>query len=323
MVQLDEGIGNLQQFCSTLQETSGRVGDLVSAMDAAGGELRDAASEAGDRLGGLADDLEEGGDEVEQAAAEAGEAIEALGEQAAQLSDDRLPDAGEGFEQAAGDCVEQAQQSLAGLDVGFAALTETGFEPFAEALREAVDQLGETDAASQEAFDALESGLDEQGGRLEQARGETSAAVENAAEEAGSEAGDLETAFDTLIEEWHQQIDERLRDGCEELGAQVEDAYSTWGDEASGVAEALMKAVDEAFEQSAAVVGVDLASALEEAERAGLDDPSAGVCAALETVQRTADDGERVCQELQGLVPGLETSLDVVDEVDRLLNALE
>lgn len=320
---LDEGVGNLERFIEGLQRASAQLGETTSGLESAGGDLERLEGESQDTIGGLTDDLEEGADAVQQALDDTREAVEEVGDTAQEGADGRLSDAQESLEESAGECEEQLSQGQAALDERFARLSESGYDAYGSALEEATNETNQADGANREAFDGLEESVDEGQGRLDAASAEAVDALEEAASETEGAGRELDDAFTTVTAEWKESIDNQLREGCQDAGEALASAYGSWGDEASSVADSLGEQVDEVLTQAAEFLGADSSTALEEAREAGLDEPGGDLMERFDDTSQSLEAGEGLAQALEAVAPDLQKSLDVVDQVDRLLKALE
>lgn len=323
MAGLDEGVGNLERFIEGLQKASSELGEHSSALESAENELERLEGEAQDTVGGFADDLGEAQGALQQALDDAREAVGEVAEAAQDGADGRLADAEDEVDQSAGDCEEQITQGRAGMDEGFARLSESGFDGYSSAIEEATTEIGQSDDTNREAFDGLEQSVSDMRGRLDEASSEAVEALEEAASETQGTDGELQSAFETITSEWKDSIDEQLREGCEETGGALATAYASWGEETGSVADALVDQVEEVLDGAAEFVGSESASALAEARATGLDDPGAELLQQFDDTQQTLEAGEALAEALEGFVPDLQKCINVVDEVDRLLNALE
>jgi ElaB/YqjD/DUF883 family membrane-anchored ribosome-binding protein len=320
---LDEGVGNLQRFIAGVQKTSAELGEATSSLESAGSEFSRLQDQAGEVVGGLGEDLEDGRDRVEQAFEDARDAIEELSDTAQDAGDSRLGDAEDSLDEAGQECDGQLAAGRAEAEATFARLTEAGFQGYGSAIEQADGDLQALDDTDKEAFDGLEEKTGQMRERLDEARSQTSDALEEAKEEVGDEAGELKDAFNAVTEEWKDAIDNELREGCETVGEAVSGLYEGWSSEAASAADALKEELAGLTTQAAEFVQPESAQALSDAVDKGLDDPASEVAERFDQTQETLSAGEELAESLEGVTPDLQKSLNVVDEVDRLLNAME
>lgn len=319
---LDEGVGNLERFIEGLQKASSELGEHASALESAARDLDHLEGQTQDTVGGLADDLEDAADTLQQELDDTSEAIEELAG-AAGDGDDRLADAQDTASSSADDCEQQLEGGRAALDEGFARLSESGFDGYATAVEEAETGAADADATHRERFDALEQSLGDMRTRLDEAGSEAVETLDEAASETDGTSAELQSAFQTVTSEWRDSIDEQLRDGCADTGDALSGAYASWTEGAGSVADALVDEVEEALDGAAEFLGVESATALAESRESGLDEPGTELLEQFDDTLQTLEAGEALAEALGDIVPDLQKSLAVVDEVDRLLNAVE
>jgi uncharacterized phage infection (PIP) family protein YhgE len=320
---LDEGVGNLQRFIEGVQKTSDELGEAASTLESTASDFERLEGDAEESIGGLNGDLEEGIDQLDRAFEEAREAIDGVADAAEDIADSRLSDARESLDEAGGDCEAELSEGRAGLEEGFARLSESGYDAYATALEEAEAELGQLDDSDRDAFDGLEESASDMRGRVSEASSDTVNAVDEAEGEVKTATSNLETAFDAVTSEWKDSIDNQLQEGCEDTGAALAAEYEAWGEEAGDVAESLVEQVAEVIAEAAEFVGADSAEAMTEAAENGIAEPGADLLERLAETQETLDAGEQLATRLEEMVPDLQTCLNVMDEIDRLLNALE
>jgi len=156
---------------------------------------------------------------------------------------------------------------------------------------------------------------------LSDASADAGTALDEASAEAGGEATELTGALSTAIESWTASVDGVLRKGCEEVGEALVSAYASWGEKAAAAAAALSDAVSRRVGDAAELLRGG-ARTLDQAADTGLDAPGTALVERLEQTGESLEPGTSLAQALQALVPDLQRSLDVVDQVDRLLNAV-
>jgi DNA anti-recombination protein RmuC len=208
------------------------------------------------------------------------------------------------------------------MDESFARLSESGFDGYASAREEATAGIGQADDANGDAFDGLEESVSDMRGRLEESSSETRESMQEAASETQATSTELDGAFETVTSEWRESIDEQLREGCEEAGEALASAYSSWGEEAGSVADALGDQIEEVLDGAAEFVGSDSTANLTAAREGGLDDPGGELIERFDETKQTLETGESLADALGDLVPEVQKCLNVVDEVERLLNAM-
>jgi chromosome segregation ATPase len=320
---LDEGVSNLERFIEGLRQASAQLGEATSALESASGDLERLEGEAQDAIGGATGDIEDAADTLEQALDDAREAVEAIADAAEDAAGSRLPDAQDEIDESAGDCEEEIAEGRAALDEGFARLGESGFGGYQGALEEATAAAGQADDSNREAFDGLEQATELQRGRLDDASSEATETLAEAASELDGTDEELQAAFAAVTSEWRESIDEQLREGCTETGESIASAYGSWAEEVLSTAESLAEQLEDVVGGAAEFVGAESGLALGEARESHVDEPASDLLGRLDDTQQTLEAGQALASALDGMVPELQKSLNVIDQVDRLLNALE
>jgi DNA anti-recombination protein RmuC len=320
---LDEGVGNLQRFIAGLQKTSGELGEATSSLEQASGEFSRLESDADESIGGLTEDLEDGRDRLDQAFEEARDAVDEVTEAAEDIGGSRFGEAEERLDEAGQECEGQLAEGRAETEATFARLTEAGFQGYGSALEEAQGEVETLDGSDKEAFDAAEESMGQMRERLDEKRSETGEAMAEAASEIGEAGAELGDAFTAVTTEWKDAIDNELREGCEAAGDELARMYDEWAADVASAADALKEQISSLTAEIGQFIQPESAQALAEAVEKGLNDPAGEVCDRFDDTLESLGAGESLAQSLEGMTPDLGKSLSVVDEVDRLLNAME
>jgi DNA anti-recombination protein RmuC len=320
---LDEGVGNLQRFIAGIQKTSAELGEATSSLEAASSEFSRLQGDADEAIGGLTEDLEDGRDRIDQAFEEARDAVDEVTETAEDIGSSRFGDAEESLDESGQECEGQLAEGRAELEATFARLTEAGFQGYGSAVEEAEAALETLDGADKDAFDGLEEGLGQMRERLDDKRSETGEALDESASEVGDVGSELEDAFTAVTDEWKDAIDNELREGCDAAGEELARIYEEWRSAAESAADALKEELSNLTAEVAEFVQPESVQALAEAVEKGLNDPVSEVFERFDDTLETLGAGETVAESLEGMTPDLQKSLNIVEEVDRLLNAME
>jgi hypothetical protein len=323
MVELDDSVANLERFCESLQRTIDQLGDLTPNVESARGDLDELEDEAGSRIGEWSTALEEARSELESGYEDARHGVEDLATAAEDFAQQRLGAVSNDLEAAGRSSQERSDRAEQDLQEGFDRAASEGFQGYADALHEVEGQAAAAEAETTQAFEAFGDRLEDLGTDADQAGDRAGQAMDQAGGQARGDAGELATAFDAVTAEWASTIDEQLRQGSEAVGGALTDAYDGWGQQAAAVAEQLGDKVAELMQDAAAFVSPEGAEALNTAVETGLDDRGGPLVEELQSAGVVLEGGEVTAQALQPLSADLQRSLAVVDEIERLLKAME
>lgn len=323
MAGTDDSVANLQNFNATLTRTCSELEEQNSRLEAAENELDRLTSEAEEQVGAFNDDLEEAIQDVQQAQGDAEEAVGGVTEAATEIAQSGLAQAEDDLARAQGDFEGERAAGESLLEEGFSRLTEAGFQAFGATVDEVEGELQAVGQASQEDFDQLDHAVDEFQARVEGARTETVASLDEAQGGIEDESEQVEADFKDVTSNWDASIDEVLKSGCEEVGAALAQEYAEWGDAAGSVADSLGQALTDAVFGAAEFLGQDRAQAQENTLRETLNGPGDALLAEEGESVAALKEGEGVTGAIEPLVAELEVVLRVVDQVDQLLKAMD
>jgi ElaB/YqjD/DUF883 family membrane-anchored ribosome-binding protein len=319
----DEAVANLLKFNADTGRSSSELGESTSSLEETVEELADLESAAEERIGALASDAQDALRDLGQALDDAGEALDALAEEVEGITTDRVPEAKDGLEDAATDMRDRATSVGDMLQDGFERLAEDGFQGYAQALDDAEAATSEAATENEGAFEAFDGAVEEMSGRADGLRAEGGAALVAAATEAEEQAGTLEAAFTEATSQWDQTVDEQLRSGCDEVGSALDALYASWTEQADAVAEDLASQVQQAMEDVAEALGSGATEAIEESGQEAHEQAAGAFRDELDEDVTALESGEDLAGHLDPLTPQLQVCTQVVDEIDRLLNALD
>jgi hypothetical protein len=129
-------------------------------------------------------------------------------------------------------------------------------------------------------------------------------------------------AADSVIG-WSAEVPSLLQAQSEEIGGLLHQAYADLGAAGADQASAMVQAFAELMEEAAGQAGSDAASALGDATAEGAGAPLQGLAGALDACASVLAAGEELTGTLAPLVEQLEVVERVIEEVARLLEAME
>jgi hypothetical protein len=322
MVQLDEGVGNLERFIGIITDTSAKLDEGVEALDDAASHIDGVEGDTEDTLGDFVSTLEDMAGDIGDAAGTAAESIDRVAQQAREIAQDRCGEV-ESDATAAGDSFEERIESGGdALDTETASTVNDGFKVFGETLdrstqelKQAGEEAGQalktlgTDAASEQAeaeqaFDGMESSLDAAGSEIT-----THASTIEAASQAA--VSDLEGAGEDLEAE------------CTDQQGEADATYQTFGDTVEEKAGDLATETQTLLESAGDDLNTEASEPITAALGLAVDEAGNEYDAALDDVGTALTAGEEMSNELEPLVGELDKAEGIVDEIDRLLKAME
>src|SRR6185369_6145715 len=110
MVQLDEGVGNLERFIGIITDTSAKLDEGVEGLNDAASHVESVEGNTEDTLGDFVSTLDDMANDIGDAADSTAEAFDKLGQQARDIAQDRCGDA-ESDLSAAGDTFDEKIES--------------------------------------------------------------------------------------------------------------------------------------------------------------------------------------------------------------------
>lgn len=322
MVQLDEGVGNLERFIGLLTDTSSKLDEGVEGLDQAAGDLDRVEGETEDTLGDFASTLDDIAGEIGEAADSTAEGIDTLSQQAREIAQERCAGA-ESEATAGGDAFEEKVESGGdALDTETAGTVNDGFKVFGETLDRSTRDLKEAGEAAEKALTTL--GHDAAGEQVEadEAFGRSETAFDGAEAEIGTHASAIEAAAADTVSNL-EGAGEDLETECTSLQGEADTTYEAIGDGVESESDELATETQDMLETTADDLNTEASEPITEALTLAVDEAGGEYDGALDDVSALLGDAADVCTELEPLVAELDRSQNVVETIDKMLKAME
>ena len=319
---MDEGVANLSAFCGQLATTNDHLHESNTELATQEQAFEDLVSAADDHLGGLAQEIEDQREQIDGAENEAQSALQALEAGARATADQKLAGIEERLQEAGEHTGERLQAAQDDLDSSFDSLESGGYDGLEEGVDDLDSALGDDRDAVDEGFDDLESAVDDAEEALSEARESVGEALDDVGEEAAELSQAVATATDGHVATWSTQ-QAGLEQDCQELQSRVASDYQAWTEAALEKGQELMESLLQAFQTTATGVAERASDPVEEAGTEADERVLPALSDEAGAENDVLDAGTQLADALDPLSDELVSSLAVVDEVDRLLNAIE
>jgi ABC-type transporter Mla subunit MlaD len=320
MVTTDDPIANLQRFIASLTMSNGALEKITQHVQETSQGFTQLEAEAHDHGGSLKEHLEAFRSKLDTAEDEVRQAIDEVRHAAAD-GQQALTEAEGHVEQSGGDFEEKAHAVLAHVDEEHSRLTDQGFTVLGHTLDEAEQQLESERQESEQSFKELEGAIHGFETEAQTAWEAGHGAFDHATSEVSHEESEL-VAEASGAHQAFESAGSELDGVCHSLEGEIGTIYEhftagvdTAGGELGGAAQNLLQ-------QAVGFVEAGGQSRLEEPanelETEGLG-PLGEEYAALGATLHSA---ATVTAELEPLADDLVKSKTVVDQIDRLVNAV-
>lgn len=320
----DDGIENLQRFCTLLGETHGILARDLETLEARGHRLERAQAEVRERGEHLAERLETSLQALAEAQTEALEETERLGEAARSLAEVQLGEASEHVHRDEVSFEERTGHDRDGLEKDFVDLEGAGFAALTAALDGLEAELAAAGEEAAEALGTLHQGVTELAERADHTRGEAAAALDAAEDRLReSQVQEWEPQVAEHVAFWTEELPEAVQARCEAVGDPLETLYDAWEQEVVAEADELTGAVGSFVQAATASVAEEAAQPLAEATERTTEGALQALGGELDDLLAPLAEGEEAADAAAALVDDLVVTRRIVGEIDQLLNALQ
>src|SRR4029078_1914292 len=320
MVQLDEGVTNLELFIGILTDTSAKLQDELDQLDQETAQLESLESQAEDVLGDFNSAADDMAWAVDESGEEAATGIDGTGQAARAIAQDRCAEA-EGDAQGAGQAFEDKVRSGGDeLQSESGTVVSDGFKNLGETLDRVTQETSQVATSAGQSIDQLTSDA----GTAQQSAagafdGAENAVATSATEVTGHEAT-IGAAATAAVATLHGAGSD-LEGTCASVQGDNDGTYAAAGDRINDAGDDLGDDAAKALEDTADTLATDAARAVPRAADR-VDQSGTAYDGALDAVKTLLDEAVETGTELEPLVADLEKCKGVVDTIDKMLQGM-
>jgi hypothetical protein len=322
MPELDDSIGHLRAFISTLQSAKAKVEEAAAAVDEHAGDLGRLEGTAGEGIGEFVDALETLANALQESEAETVGQLDRVAAEAEQTAGERLGALGRTLDDDEAEFENTVQVGRDDLDKDAAALATNGFQFLVSSLETLQGEVVTARQAAESSFQTFEDAV--QGLQQDAETGFDGGA--QAFDAAVAAFGDEGTRVATQAADSESELQVRaseLQTECDGLRDGATTSYGGYMDAVESASQDLVESVRTLGEDTAAFVTSSSADQIDAPVALVMADTMPPFVDELELLDAMLVEGDQTTAETDALCSELERCQRAVETIDQMLNAME